>query len=160
MKKIPILLTVLSLLILPTFSVADKAGPEFSHDYKKALAKAKSSQKPLILIFSASWCPPCQYMKEAVYPSKQVKPFLDSFVWAYLDADVRKNGPVLAAYGASTIPHIEFLTSEGKSMGHIADALPPEQFAGVLEKALSLSKEKGNRSTTQGSGKRGSGRKP
>jgi len=158
MKKIPVLLTVFSLAILPAISIADKSGPEFSHNYKEALAKAKSSNKPLILIFSASWCPPCQYMKQSVYPSKQVQPFHNSFVWAYLDADVRENAPILDAYGASEIPHIEFLTSDGRSMGHIAEALPPEQFAGLLGKVIALSK--GKRDPMRGSGRRGSGRKP
>ncbi len=158
MKKIPILLAVLSVILLPAFGFADDAGPAFSHDYKKALAKANSSKKPLILIFSASWCPPCQYMKKTVYPSNEVQPFHDSFVWAYLDADARENGPVLAAYGASEIPHIEFLTAEGKSMGHITDAVAPEQFKGLLEKVLVLSKQKGG--AKQGSGRHSSGRRP
>ena len=97
-------------------------------------------------------------MKKTVYPSKEVQPFHDSFIWAYLNADARENGSVLTAYGASEIPHIEFLTSEGRSMGHISDAVAPEQFKGLLEKVLTLSKQKDG--PKQGSGRRGSGRRP
>lgn len=142
MKIFPILATVFSMAFLPVINADDELGPVFSHDYKEALEMAKSTNKPLILIFSASWCPPCQHMKKSVYPSKEVQPFHDSFVWAYLDADVQENGPILAAYGASAIPHIEFLTSEGKSLGHIANSTSPDQFAKLLQKVLKRAEKK------------------
>ena len=63
-------------------SKAADGAPHFEHDFDKAAAVAKKENKPLIVIFSASWCPPCQQMKKEVYPSKTVTPYHDSFVWA------------------------------------------------------------------------------
>ena len=152
-KKLPLIPAVLALILAPALSFG---GPAFSHDYTKALAKAKASNKPLILIFSASWCPPCQQMKHSVYPSKEVQPYHDKFVWAYLDADLKENARVLGAYGVSGIPHIEFLTPGGKSMGHFAGAVSPEKFTEVLDKVLKISAGKMSGQKQQNKGGSGS----
>lgn len=121
---------------------AEESSPVFLHDYEEALAAADEAGKPTIVIFSASWCPPCQQMKKAVYPSEAVQPFHDKFVWAYLDADDPKNGPVSAKFGVSGIPHIAFLKSDGAPLGYFSGALPPESFTEVLDKVLGMADEK------------------
>lgn len=134
---------VLAIVIGATLSTlrADQSSPEFLHDYDEALAASEEAGKPTIVIFSASWCPPCQQMKNAVYPSETVQPYHDKFVWAYLDADDPKNGPVSAKFGVSGIPHIAFLKSDGAPVGYFSGALPPESFAEVLEKVLGMADE-------------------
>ena len=113
-----------------------KAGPAFEHDFSKALAKAREEGKPVIAIFSAAWCGPCQTMKNDVYPSGAVKPYHDKFVWAYLDADSPGNQASMKEFGASGIPHIEFLDSAGKSIGKQVGSSPAENFAKRLEEML------------------------
>jgi len=152
MKTPSLFLSVLAAIFVPAVIHSADQGPVFYHNYREALAQSKSSGKPLILIFSASWCPACQQMKNNVYPSKSVRPFHDSFVWAYLDADDPSNGRVLNAYGVSEIPHIEFLTKEGRSIGHFADAVSPEEFVGVLKKVLSFTANPKNGQRRGGSG--------
>ncbi len=120
---------------------ADEEGPEFLHDFDEAVSAAEEAGKPTILIFSASWCPPCQQMKKAVYPSEAVKPYHDKFVWAYLDADDPKNGPVSQEYGVSGIPHIVFLKPDAEPIGYFSGAIPPEDFVKVLDKALAATGE-------------------
>lgn len=115
---------------------AAESGPDFHHDFDKAAKAAKEAKKPLLVVFSASWCPPCQQMKKKVYPSKAVQPYHDKFVWAYLDADEEKNQPLAAKFGVSGIPHIAFLSQDGSMIGHFAGAVAPEQFTEILEKAL------------------------
>lgn len=144
---------------------AAESAPEFSHDFAEAATTAKEAKKPLIAIFSASLCPPCQQMKRSVSPSETVQSYHDKFVWAYLDADEEKNRPLAGKFGVSGIPHIAFLRPDGSMIGHFAGAVSPEQFTEILDKVLVDAKKPadpaGGSGAKQGStSKKGSGSKP
>jgi thiol:disulfide interchange protein len=113
-----------------------KGSPKFEHTYRAALSEAKKSGKPILVVFSAVWCGPCQAMKKDVYPSDAVKPFHEKFVWAYLDADDKDNEKPMKEYKVAGIPHIEFLSSDGKSIGNHVGSTSPEEFAKKLESVL------------------------
>ncbi len=56
-----------------------------------ALKSASKQDKMLMLMFSADWCAPCNYMKEYVFTNKQISEFYNAnFVSVYLDADKNK----------------------------------------------------------------------
>lgn len=139
MKKLILLLT--TALMLPAFASDFPAGsPKFGTNYETALATAKKEGKPIILVFSATWCPPCQSMKKSVYPSAEVKPLHDKFVWAYLDVDDAENAKAAEKYGVEGIPHIQFLTSSGKNLDKVVGGAPPADFASTLTKVLEKAK--------------------
>ena len=120
-------------------AVALSAAPLFEDSFEEAKQKAKAENKPLIVIFSATWCPPCQIMKRAVYPSPEVEPFHDQFVWAYLDADQSENQTLMMKYGVQGIPHIALHNSDGLITAQLRGAMGPDQFALELSKAISPS---------------------
>ena len=113
-----------------------KGSPKFVTNYRKAMAESKDTGKPAIIVFSASWCPPCQSMKKEVYPSDEVKPFHDKFIWAYLDADDGQNKKAMEKYSVQGIPHIEFLNAAGESIGQQVGGNDPGAFAKKLEGLL------------------------
>lgn len=136
-------LSLLVTLGLGTFSALNsaasdfpKGSPTFVTGYDAALKAAKTSGKPIIAIFSASWCPPCQANKQNVYPSSEVKPFHEKFVWAYLDADEEANVPAMKKFGVSGIPHIQFLDAKGASVGKLIGGSSPKAFRKELESIL------------------------
>ena len=117
-----------------------EGSPKFETDYKAALATAAKEGKPVIVVFSAVWCPPCQANKKKVYPSDAVKPYHDKFVWAYLDTDIESNGAVAKKFGVNGIPHIQFLSKGGKSLGNTVGGTTPDAFAGKLKEILAAAK--------------------
>jgi thiol:disulfide interchange protein len=135
------LLLLLAAIALPALA-ADfpKGSPKFLTSYDAAVAAAKAENKPVVMVFSAVWCPPCQVMKKSVYPSKEVAPLHDKFVWAYLDTDEEANASAAQKHGVSGIPHIEFLSPQGKSLGNQVGSTSPAEFAGTLEKILAKAK--------------------
>ncbi len=139
MKKLLTLL--IAALMLPAIASEFPAGsPKFSTSYADALATAKKEGKPVILVFSAAWCPPCQSMKKNVYPSAEVKPLHDKFVWAYLDVDDEANAKAAQKYGVEGIPHVQFLNSEGKNVNKLVGGVKPAEFASLLNKVLAKAK--------------------
>ncbi len=113
-----------------------KGSPEFIGSYDAALKAGKDTGKPVVLIFSAVWCGPCQANKHNVYPSDAVKPYHDKFVWAYLDADAEANGAAMQKYGVTAIPYIQFLDKNGKPLGSSIGGSTPADFAKTLEATL------------------------
>jgi thioredoxin-related protein len=111
-------------------------GPNFEHTADAVLQAAKSNGKPTILVFSASWCGPCQEMKKDVYPSAAVKPFHEQFNWAYLDIDVPANGKLFESHKLESVPHLLFLNASGKVIDQQEGGLPPEEFAKKLQSVL------------------------
>lgn len=118
-----------------------KGSPAFKDSSTYALSAAKKSGKPIVMVFSAAWCGPCQSMKKEVYPSEAVKAYHDKFVWAYLDIDDASNEKAATKYGVSSIPHIEFLTPEGKEIDKQIGSNSPEAFAKTLASVLAKVKK-------------------
>jgi thiol:disulfide interchange protein len=114
-----------------------EGSPDFKTSLPDALSAAKKEGKPVIAIYSAIWCGPCQMMKHNVYPSAQVKPYHGKFIWAYLDADDEKaNAADMKKFGVEGIPHIQFLTSSGETLDKQIGASSPDTFVKKLETVL------------------------
>ena len=128
------------LILLQICTSVAIAAPEFYKNYEEALAAGERKDKPVILIFSAEWCPPCQQMKHLVYPSKEVEPYHDSFIWTYLDVDLPENQGVAQAYRARGLPHYAFLTADGQFMGTAMGGAPPVSFKEILDQVLAHAK--------------------
>lgn len=110
--------------------------PEYIGDYNTALERSATEGKPVIFIFSASWCGPCQQMRKQVYPSPQVQNVAGGFIWAYLDVDKGKNRPWAEKYGVRGIPHIVVTDSKGNVRGQVVGSRSPDAFAAFLKERL------------------------
>lgn len=131
------LLAIMIGLALSNVAAEEKSGePVFHHDFNEAMAAAGESGKPVVTIFSAKWCGPCQTMKKKVYPSSEVAPFHDSFVWAYLDTDQESNRSLMQKYRVSGIPHISFVSATGEVIEETKGSMAPADFAQVLTRTL------------------------
>jgi thiol:disulfide interchange protein len=130
-------------LAVASFSLASdfpEGSPTFVSTLAEAKTKAKAEGKPVIAVYSAVWCPPCQTMKKKVYPSSEVTKYHDKFVWAYIDTDVKENAADAQAAGVSGIPHIQFLDKNGKEIDKQVGGTSPDAFAEKLKDVLKKAK--------------------
>lgn len=86
----------------------------WQHDWQEAEKLSTQENKPLLVVFSASWCPPCKMMKRNVWPDDQVgKAVTDGYVPIYIDVDLSEHADKVAQYHVSAIPYIVVLNADG-----------------------------------------------
>jgi thioredoxin-like negative regulator of GroEL len=69
-------------------SVADSSvKTQTAMTYTKAYQKAQSGDKPLLVMVTAKWCPPCQLMKQNTMPELFNKDAFRDFHFATVDYD-------------------------------------------------------------------------
>lgn len=115
-----------------SFLPHNAAAQTFHPNLSSALQASHGTGKPVVAVFSASWCAPCKTMLTSTYPSNQVKPFHESFVWAYLDIDQPVNQLIMREFKVTSIPHISFIGSDGLPIAQITGTKQPDEFATIL----------------------------
>lgn len=97
---------ILAGFLLSRETVVPGPPPVFLVRYDKAVEESKSEGKPLVLVFSARWCPLCHVMKKRVYPTANVAAVKDQFVWVNLDIEESANLSAVAQFEVKGLPAI------------------------------------------------------
>ena len=101
------------------------------HNYKAALQKAKQEHKHVMMLYSATWCPECNYMKEVVFKDKNVASYLQSnYVVVSLDID-KDNLP--KGFDYNGIPTFFFTTANGEKIATIEGGNKANKFLTQLK---------------------------
>lgn len=82
MKSFPMTMVASSLVLLSSVLVAQEP-----LDYKTAYKNAQAGEKPLLVLVTADWCPPCQVMKTSTIPTLVKKEAFKEFNYATVDLD-------------------------------------------------------------------------
>lgn len=81
-------------------------------DVAAAIAQAESADQPRLLYFTASWCPPCQQMRQTTFSQQSVASLLAPYVPVKVDIDQH---PELATkYGISAVPTFVMLAGSSE----------------------------------------------
>jgi thioredoxin-like negative regulator of GroEL len=125
----------------------------WNRSYNAALKLAQQAGKPVLLDFTASWCPPCREMEREVWPHEGVVAGSERFVCVSIDVD--SNEGLAMKYGATSIPLVVLADPWGNTLGKHAGYLDartlvdwmnafPSDFSEVLEWIAVADKDPGN----------------
>jgi thioredoxin len=105
----------------------EKPGAFQTLTYEKALEKAKSEKKLVMIDFYADWCGPCKLMDRDTFSKEDVTKFLKEKTIA-VKIDVDKNKDLAKQYKINAIPCLVFIDAEGKEVERILGFRPAEKF--------------------------------
>jgi thiol:disulfide interchange protein len=102
--KLIIAITITLFLSSPLFAQGEAI--KWQKDYKKAVAEARESGRPLLLDFTAVWCKPCKMMDEQFWVLPDVINAVKPFIAVKVDFDDQRG--LAEKYKVSAIPFVVF----------------------------------------------------
>lgn len=105
-------------------------------DYSAAVTAARADNKPMLLEFSATWCPSCSAIARNVLPDPRVNEALADFVPVKVDVD--KNQELAAKYDINPIPVFIVLDRTGKEVYRFLGPPDVESFIKQIDEGRKL----------------------
>src|SRR4051812_26761721 len=112
MNRIITLSLLACLLGFPRICAAEDAG--WSTDVTNVLKDAREKQRPVLLEFTAPWCPYCKMMEGKTFKDKAVVESLEQFERASVNID--QNAELAAQHSVHGIPAFVILDSDGEEV--------------------------------------------
>ncbi len=123
-KKIAGIITICSLAV----SLAGAQGIKFHHGaWAEVKAAAEKEHKLIFVDFYTTWCAPCKFMQNEVFPLKQIGDFYNPrFISVKIDAE-KGEGPALAKkYGVAGYPTLIFTNPKEEVVYRVMGSADPE----------------------------------
>ena len=151
-KCIPFTILLVLVVMTLTSSCNKKEGNEKDLSIKEihwienideAFALAQEHNKPLMIDFTATWCPPCRMMEDSTFTNPYVIKIADAFITVRIDVD--KQGDVAnqfqsnaGKYGGIGIPNILFLDKNKNELKHPIGFKNPEALIAIMDSVLTM----------------------
>jgi thioredoxin-related protein/YHS domain-containing protein len=109
----------------------DQPQVNWQQDHKKGIAEAQNLSRPVLLYFTAKWCPSCLRVERTVFVDKRVVQFIgEHFVAVRIDADAAPD--IAAAWKVDRLPSAIFASPDGRTQNRIEGYRSAEQFLSEL----------------------------
>jgi len=98
----------------------------YEHSYKAAVQKATQEKKKIMMIYSAPWCPECNYMKDVAFNEPKLNSYLqNNFVLLSLNID---KDELPKGFDYVGIPTFFILDSNEKRVGKLVGGDKSQKF--------------------------------
>ncbi len=99
----------------------------------QALAQARSSGKPVLVDFSAIWCPTCRVLHAEVFTDAAVRQAITSgYVLSRVDYDAPEAQAFMQRYAVQGFPTLLVLSADGRLVRRVPISFDPATFAATL----------------------------
>lgn len=100
-------------------------------DLDAAFAEAKQTNKPLLLDFTADWCPPCKMMKRQTFSQQKVKDYVEAnYIPVRLDMTQRNAATqqLGGRFSIQYLPTFLVLSPDGKEQRRESGGMDADAF--------------------------------
>ena len=98
-------------------------------DVDRAFAQARAQNKPVLLYWGASWCPPCNQLKATLFNRQDFAAQSKAFVAVHVDGDRPSAQKLGSRFKVSGYPTLVLFAPEGREITRLpgeAEEIPPE----------------------------------
>ncbi len=138
----PLLILALTVLaVLVPFLFINSNGVDiitWRTDLDAAFTEAKAANKPLLLNFTADWCPPCKAMKRMVFSQAEVKESVETrFIPLRVDMTDRNEATkkLSERFQIDPIPTYLIMTADGEERARTIGGMSAADFLAWLKQA-------------------------
>ncbi|MCS7304978.1 MAG: thioredoxin family protein [Thermoguttaceae bacterium] len=121
-----------SSLSLPT----EKAHVSFLTDYAEAVELARQWEKPLLVLFTASWCPFSRQMLQESFRDPQITRLSKQFIC--IQVDIEQNPSLAQKHQVRVLPAVQILSSRGVIVCRLNGYLSAKQLTDSLQQSIQL----------------------
>ncbi len=111
---------------------------KWRYSYNQASIEADENAKPLFVMFTADWCPPCKQMKAWVFSDSSIADSIEAgFVPVKIDltSEGLPDQRIADRYGVQSIPTLMTLTADGKPISISTGYLSKDELLTWLDNA-------------------------
>jgi len=112
----------LAALLATSLPLLAQGAITWEHDLASAQKRALKERKPLFVDVWAEWCPPCQHLKNNVFPTPEAQKALSGYVPVSLMTETKDRRPipenmkVAAQFKVEAYPTLLILDGQGKEL--------------------------------------------
>ncbi len=131
-----LVLAVGALLASETTLAAATEAVWFNGKAEAAFAKAKAEKKPVLLVWSAVWCPPCNDLKAQVFSKPRFAELMQPMIPVYLDGDTEDAQIWSEKLAVTGYPTVVLYNAEAQESMRFTLAMTMEEFETALTAGL------------------------
>lgn len=91
-------------------------------DLHAAADQSRASGKPVLVYFTADWCPPCKQMKSGTWTDARVREAMQAYVPVMIDVDSQPD--IARHYRIQSIPQVMVLDMDQRIVSQQAGLIP------------------------------------